>query len=75
MALLDEVNGNLEDDIYNLINGSNTEFVLEESLENKLDPDNGPLNLPVLEANYHLVENPTIKKKLWMKAVAKLRRK
>lgn len=72
---MNEGNSELENDIDKFMNDSNTEFVLEESLENKLDPDNGPLNLPVLEANYHLVENPTIKKKLWMKAVAKLRRK
>ena len=40
----------------------NTEFVLEESLENELDSDDKPLNLIVPEGNYHVVENPTIKK-------------
>ena len=73
--MLDEVNGNLEDDIRNLMNDLDDEFVLEESLENKLDSQNGPLNLPVPEANYHLVENPTIEKTLGKKVVAKLRRK
>ena len=39
-------------------------LVLEESLENKLDSDDKPLNLLVPEANYHVVENPNIEKTL-----------
>ena len=39
-----------------------TEFVLKESLENKLDSDREPLHLLVPEANYHVVENRTIEK-------------
>ena len=53
---------------------SDTEFVSEESLENELDSDDEPLNLLVPEANYHVVENWTIKK-LLKKVVIKLRRK
>ena len=63
-ALLDEVNSDLEDDIDNLMNDLDTEFVLEEILENELDSDDKPLNLLVPEANYHVVENPTIEKTL-----------
>ena len=59
-ALLDEVSNDLEDDIENLMNDSDTQFVLEESLENELDSDDEPLNLLVPEANYHVVKNPTI---------------
>ena len=58
--LLDEVNSDLEDDIDNLMNDSDTEFVLEESLENELDFDDEPLNLLVPEVNYHVIENTTI---------------
>ena len=36
---LDGVNSDLEDDIDNLMNDSDTEFVLEESLKNGLDSD------------------------------------
>ena len=60
--MFDEVNCDLENDIDNLMNNLNTEFVLEESLENELDSDDKPLNLIVPEGNYHVVENPTIKK-------------
>ena len=58
--LLDEVNSDLEDDIDNLMNDSDTEFVLEESLENELDFVDEPLSLLVPEVNYHVVENTTI---------------
>ena len=50
-ALLDEVNSDLEDDINNLMNDLDTEFVLQEILL-------------VPEANYHVAENPTIEKTL-----------
>ena len=43
---------------------NDTEIVLEESLENKLDSDDEPLNLPVPEANFHVAEDPTTKKTL-----------
>ena len=46
------------------MNDSDTEFVLEESLENKLDSYDEPLDSLVPEANYHVVENPTIEKTL-----------
>ena len=44
------------------MNDSDTVCMLEESLENKLDSDDEPLNLPVQKGNYHVVENPTIGK-------------
>ena len=60
-ALLDKANSDLEDDIDNLMNNSDAKFLLEEILENELDSHDEPLNLLVPEANYHVVENPTIK--------------
>ena len=48
-TLLDEIKSDLVID-------SDTEFVLEESLDNELDFDDKPLNLLVPEANYHVVE-------------------
>ena len=79
VALLDEVNSDLEDDIENLMNDSDSVFVLEESLENESDTDDEPLNLLVPEANCHVVENPTIKKTLdeqrWEKSIRKKQRK
>ena len=56
-ALLDELNTDLEDYIYSLMDDSRTEFVLEESLENDLDSDDEPLNLLLPEANYHVLSN------------------
>ena len=52
IALLDEVRSDPENDIDNLMNDSDTEFVLKESLENELNSDDDSLNLLVLEANY-----------------------
>ena len=40
------------------------EFVLEESLGNELDSDDESLKLLLPEPNYHVAENPTIKKTL-----------
>ena len=48
-AMLDGINVKLEDDIDNLMYDSDTEFVLEEILENELDSDQ-PLNSLVPEA-------------------------
>ena len=79
VALLDEINSDLEDDIENLMNDSDSVFLLEESLENESDTDDEPLNLLVPEANCHVVENPTIKKTLeeqrWEKSISKKHRK
>ena len=54
-ALLDEANSDLEDDIDNLMNDWDTEFVLEESLENELNSDDEPSNLLAPGTNYHVV--------------------
>ena len=51
-ALFDVVDSGLEGDLDNLMYDSDTEFVLEESLENELDSDDELLNLLVAEANY-----------------------
>ena len=74
-ALLDELNTDLKDYIYSLMDDSRTEFVLEESLENDLDSDDEPLNLLLSEANYHVLSKVQPLKRLWKKVVAKLRRK
>ena len=63
-ALIDEVNYDRKDYIGNLMNDSDTESVLEESSENELYSDDIQLNLLVPEANYHIVENPTIEETL-----------
>ena len=63
-TLLNEVNSDLEHNIDNLMNNLDTEFVLEESLENDLDSVDDILNLLVPEANYRVVENPSIEKTL-----------
>ena len=70
-ALLDQVNSGVENDIDNLMNDSDTEFVLEKILENELNSEYEPLYLPecneplnVQEANYNVVENPAIQKTL-----------
>ena len=73
-ALLDEVHSDLEDDIHNLMNKSDTEFLLEQSLENELDFDDESLNLIVPGTKYHGLKIQLLKK-LWKKETAKLRKK
>ena len=58
--MLDEVKSDLEDDIDDLMNNLDSEFVLEEILQNELDSDYEPLHLLVSEANYHVFENAAI---------------
>ena len=50
------------DDTENVMNDSDTEFVLEENLKNELDSDYELLILLVPEANCHVLENLTIEK-------------
>ena len=73
-ALLDEVHSDLENDIANIMNKPDIEFVSEQSLENKLDFDDEPLNTVVPETNYHGLKIQLLKK-LWKKEIAKLRNK
>ena len=73
-ALLDEVHSDLENDIVNIMNKPDIEFVSEQSLENKLDFDDEPLNIVVPETNYHGLKIQLLKK-LWKKEIAKLRNK
>ena len=61
-ALLDEVHSDLENDVDNIMNKSDTEFVLEQSLENELDFDDEPLNLILPETNYHGLKIQLLKK-------------
>ena len=48
-GLLDEINSDLKDDIENLINDSDPEFMSKESLQNEPDSDDELLNLLVPE--------------------------
>ena len=59
---MDELKSDLEDDLDNLMNNLDSEFVLEEILQNELDSDYEPLHLLVSEANYHVFENAAIEK-------------
>ena len=61
-VLLDEVHSDLENDVDNIMNKSDTEFVLEQSLENELDFDDEPLNLILPETNYHGLKIQLLKK-------------
>ena len=60
--MLDELKSDLEHDIDDLMNNLDSEFVLEEILQNELDSDYEPLYLLVSEANYHVFENTAIEK-------------
>ena len=61
-TLLDEVHSALENDIDNIMNKSDTEFVSEQSRENELDFDNESLNLIAPETNYHGLKIQILKK-------------
>ena len=54
----------LEDDNDKLMKHLDIEFVLEETLQNKLHSDDEPLNLLTPEANYHVIGIWTIEKTL-----------
>ena len=58
-ALLDEVNSDQEDDIDNLMNDSETEFTVDEKLDNEIDSDDEPLSVLMPEANIHVVKIST----------------
>ena len=56
-ALLDEVNSDQEEDIDNLMNDSDTEFIVDENLDNDIDSDDEPLSVLIPEANIHVVKS------------------
>ena len=58
-ALLDEVNSDQEEDIENLMNDSDTEFIVDENLDNDIDSDDEPLSVLIPEANIHVVKIST----------------
>ena len=58
-ALLDEVNSDHEEDIENLMNDSDTEFIVDENLDNDIDSDDEPLSVLIPEANIHVVKSST----------------
>ena len=53
-ALLDEVNSDHEEDIENLMNDSDTEFIVDENLDNDIDSDDEPLSVLIREAKFML---------------------
>ena len=53
-ALLDEVNSDQEEDIDNLMNNSDTEFIVDENLDNDIDSDDEPLSVLIREAKFML---------------------
>ena len=58
-ALLDEVNSDQEKDTENLMNDSDTEFIVDENLDNDIDSDDEPLSVLIPEANIHVVKSST----------------
>ena len=58
-ALLDEVNSDQEKDTENLMNDSDTEFIVDENLDNDIDFDDEPLSVLIPEANIHVVKSST----------------
>ena len=58
-AVLDEINSDQEEDIDNLMNDSETEFTVDENLDNDFDSDNEPLSVLIPEANIHVVKIST----------------
>ena len=54
-ALLAEINSDQEEDIANLMNNSETEFIVDENLDNDIGSDDEPLSVLTLEANIHVV--------------------
>ena len=58
-ALLDEVKSDQEEDIENLMNDSDTEFIVDETFDNDIDSDEEPLSVLIREANIHVVKSST----------------
>ena len=58
-APLNEVNSDQEEDIDNLMNDSDTEFIVDENLDNDIDSDGEPLSVLIPEANIHVVKGST----------------
>ena len=58
-ALLDEVNSDQEKDTENLMNDSDTEFIVDENLDNDIDSDDEPLSALIPEANIHVAKSST----------------
>ena len=63
-ALLDKVNSDQEEDIENLINDSDTEFIIDENLDNDIDSADKPLGVLIPEANIHIVKSYTAEAKM-----------
>ena len=73
-AQLDEVNSDQEEDIDNLMNDSDTEFIVYENLDNDIDSDDKPLSVLIPEANIHVVQVLQLRQ-IWKKVRLCVRRK
>ena len=58
-AILEEVNSDQEEDIDNLINDSDTEFIVDENLDKDINSDDEPLNVLIPETNIHVLKSST----------------
>ena len=58
-ALLAEVSSDQEDNIDNLMNDSDAEFIVHKNLDNDIDSDDEPLSVLIPEANIHVVKSST----------------
>ena len=61
-ALLDEVYSDQEEGIDNLMNDSDTEFIVDENFDNDVDSDDEPLTALIPEANIHVVKGSSCSK-------------
>ena len=58
-AILEEVNSDQEEDTDNLINDSDTEFIVDENLDKDINSDDEPLNVLIPETNIHVLKSST----------------
>ena len=73
-ALLDEVNSDQEEDIDNLMNDSDTEFIVDENLDNDIDSDDEPLSVLIQKPTF-MLQNVLQLRQIWRKATLHVRRK
>ena len=73
-ALLDEVNSDHEEDIENLMNDSDTEFIVDENLDNDIDSDDEPLSVLIQKPTF-MLQNVLQLRQIWMKVALHARRK
>ena len=73
-ALLDEVNSDHEEDIENLMNDSDTEFIVDKNLDNDIDSDDEPLSVLIQKPTF-MLQNVLQLRQIWRKVALHARRK